>query len=393
MGYDVVIIGGGNAGLSVASRLARKRLRIAVVEPADAHFYQPMWTLVGAGLVSAEATRRRESAVMPAGADWIRASAVQVSPDRSAVVLDDGSEISFETLVLCPGIQLNWDGIPGLAAAVEGPHASSNYRYDLAPKTAEKIRAMRSGDALFSAPPGPVKCGGAPQKIAYLAADHWRRTGVDKDISITMVLPAAAIFSVKPFADTLTQVAARYGIRVLLERELTRIDADARTVTFAHADGEETLAYDFAHFVPPQSAPDWVRESPLAAPGDPRGYVDVDPGTLQHLRFPNVFAIGDVAALPTSKTGAAIRKQAPVLVTNLLAFLGGRPLSASYDGYTCCPLTTARGKVVLAEFTYGDAPAPSFPGIDTTKERLDMWVLKRYLLPFLYWNAILPGRM
>ena len=145
------------------------------------------------------------------------------------------------------------------------------------------------------------------------------------------------------------------------------------------------------HVVPPQSAPDWLKKTPLAVPDSPAGYVDVDKNTMQHVRYPDVFALGDAGSTPNSKTGAAIRKQAPVVAANVKASLSSKPVEASYGGYASCPLTTSRHTMLLAEFDYTMQPAPSFPVIDTTKERRDMWYLKRYGLPAMYWNAMLKG--
>ncbi|GGG50138.1 pyridine nucleotide-disulfide oxidoreductase [Kocuria dechangensis] len=393
--HKILVIGGGNAGLSVAARLRRAgQSDIAVLEPSDKHYYQPLWTLVGGGRAPQEESVRDQSSVMPQGVAWIRDAAAGIDPEANLVTTASGAQIRYDHLVVCPGIQLDWHRIPGMAEAVESPAASSNYRYDLAPKTWDLIRGMRSGTAVFTMPSGPIKCAGAPQKIAYLAADHWREQGVLDDIRVVLVLPTPGMFGVKVFADELERVVAGYGIEVRTNSELTAVDPVAQEVVITDdlAGTHETLHYDMLHTAPPQSAPDWLRATPLADPENPGGYVEVDKHTLQHTRYPNVFALGDAGSTPNSKTGAAIRKQAPVLVENLLAVMDGRPVAARYSGYGSCPLTTARNKMLLAEFDYSMQPAPSIPLIDTTRERRDMWLLKRYGLPFLYWHFILSGR-
>jgi sulfide:quinone oxidoreductase len=243
-------------------------------------------------------------------------------------------------------------------------------------------------------PAGPIKCAGAPQKIAYLAADYWRRQGTLQDTRIVLVLPTPGMFGVKVFADELERVAARYGIEVHKNSELVEIDGPGRTAVIRNNVDQSTtdISFDMAHVVPPQSAPDWIKGGPLADPENPMGYVEVDKHTMQHTRFPNVFALGDAGSTPNSKTGAAIRKQAPVVVENMRAVMSGGAPRASYDGYASCPLTTARDKMLLAEFDYDLEPAPSFRFIDSTRERRDMWHLKRRGLPFMYWNLMLKGR-
>ncbi|MGV0742208.1 FAD-dependent oxidoreductase [Mycolicibacterium sp. XJ870] len=391
--HEIVIVGGGTAGITVASRLRRKGKNVCVIDPAVTHYYQPLWTLVGGGRAGMAESGRPEASVMPKNATWVRRAAESIDPVEKVVTTDDGSLIEYDRLVVCPGLQSDWDAIPGAREAVITPHASTNYDAALAPKTWELIRNMRKGTAVFTMPVGPIKCGGAPQKIAYLACDYWRQQGVLDDIRVVLVLATPAMFSVKVFSDQLERVAAGYGIEVHTNSELTDVDPDGLQATIVHngTGGTETIGYDMMHLVVPQSAPDWIKKSPISDPEMPGGWVDVDQFTLQHKRFDDVFALGDVASLPTSKTGAAVRKQAPVLVDNLLAASAGKPLTGKYDGYTSCPLTTSRNKMLLAEFDYDLTPTPSFPFIDTTKPRRDMWYVKRYGLPFMYWNLMLKG--
>ena len=305
-----------------------------------------------------------------------------------------GALVGYDHLVVSPDIQLDWDIITGMRESMGSPNVSSNYTFEAAPKTWVLIRKLRRGTAVFTMPAGPIKCAGAPQKIAYLAADYWRQQGVLADIRVVLVLPTPAMFGVPVFAEELERVVARYGIEVHKNSEVTEIDPGGQKATITNdADTSSAVhAYDLMHVVPPQSAPDWIKASPLADPDNPGGYVQIDKNTLQHNRFDTVFALGDAGSSPNSKTGAAIGKQAPVVVENLLASMRGAALPASYGGYASCPLTTARNKVLLAEFDYTLKPAPSIPFIDTTHERRDMWLVKRYGLPALCWNAILTGR-
>lgn len=394
--HRVVIIGGGTAGITVAARLRNAGVDdIAIIEPSDTHWYQPLWTLVGGGQAPLSASSRGTATVIPTGARWIPRSARAVDPDAQTVTLSDGAELGYDYLVLATGVQLDWDGVPGLKEAVGHGPVSSNYSHQYAPRTWELIRKMRSGTAVFTHPASPIKCGGAPQKIAYLAADYWRKQGVLDQIRMIFVIPDPTLFKVPVYTAVLEKVADRYGIEVRVRSEVTAIHGDSQKVVITdHANSrEETVGYDFLHAVPPQSAPDWVKASPLADPASPQGFVSADKYTLQHPVHDNVFAIGDVSTLPTSKTGAAVRKQAPVLVANLVDVMNGRTPSERYDGYTSCPLVTARDRMLLAEFDYDLKPTPSFPLIDTLKERRDMWLFKRYGLPQMYWRGMLNGRV
>jgi sulfide:quinone oxidoreductase len=393
--HQIAVVGGGSAGISVAARLRHAGITdIGVIDPAVTHYYQPLWTLVGGGRASVKESARPEASVMPKGVAWIKDRAEHIDPEQRTVSLASGSSVSYNQLIVCPGIQLDWGKIPGMADAITTPTVSSNYTVDLAPKTWEMIRNLRSGTAVFTMPAGPIKCAGAPQKIAYLAADYWREQGVLNDIRVVLVLPTPGMFGVKEFANELELVVARYGIEVHKNSELVEIDPDTRQAVIVDhgTDSKESIAYNLMHVVPPQSAPDWIKQTTLADPANPAGYVEIDKNTMRHTRYDNVFALGDAGSSPNSKTGAAIRKQAPVVARNVLASLKGAAPPASYDGYASCPLTTSLHTVLLAEFDYTMKPHPTFPLIDTTKERRDMWYLKRYGLPYMYWHLMLRGR-
>ena len=393
--HRAVIVGGGSAGISVAARLKRAKVSdVAVIDPSEHHHYQPLWTLVGGGCAEVRPTRRSQSSVMPSGVNWIKDAATGFDPENNLVMTAGGRVVSYDVLVVCPGIQLDWDEIPGVSDTLGHNGVSSNYTYELAPKTWEFIRGTRSGTAVFTMPSGPIKCAGAPQKIAYLAADYWRSEGVLNDIDVHLVLPTPGMFGVKVFSDELEKVAADYGINVHFSSELESVDPDGRKASFKPVgDGGDafTLPYDVMHVTPHQSAPDWVKASPLAN-DTPAGYVDVDKHTHQHVRYANVFSLGDAGSTPNSKTGAAIRKQAPVVAANVVRQLEGKDPTERYEGYASCPLTTSRSSMLLAEFDYSMEPKPSLPVINTLKPRRDMWYLKKYGLPFLYWNLMLKGR-
>lgn len=396
--HEILIIGGGTAGITVAARLLRRGHRdVAIIEPSDTHYYQPLWTLVGGGQARAHQTARPEASAMPTGASWIRTAATAVDPEHNTVTCTDGVSYSYDVLVVCPGIQLDWDRTEGLAETLGKDGVSSNYRFDLAPRTWQFIRDITSGTAVFSMPSGPIKCGGAPQKIAYLAADYWRKTGVLDNIDVHLVVPTPRIFAIGAIADTLDKVVADYGIQLHTGCQVAAIDAAAGklTVTPVGAAGTQTiLPYDMLHAVPHQSAPDWIKNSPLSTAytgGDANGYVDIDKHTLQHVRYPNVFALGDAGSSPNSKTGAAIRKQAPVVVDNIGALLAGRPLPAGYDGYASCPIVTSSRAMLLAEFDYSMQLTPSLPVLDPTTPHRSYWYLKKYGLPTMYWNLMLKG--
>jgi sulfide:quinone oxidoreductase len=396
--HRILILGGGTAGIITASLLRRAGQRdIAIIEPSALHFYQPLWTLVGGGVVRKEATAHSEASTIPRGVRWIQDRAAEVDPERQTIRTQSGATVSYDFLIVATGIQLNWDAIPGMKDAIERGDASSNYQYDLAPKTWNLIKHFRGGTALFHMPGTPIKCPGAPQKIMYLAADYFRRTRIRRKVEVIYGSGTGSIYGAKEYAAVLNRVVDRYGIDARYNHELVEILPQKKEAVFRLTNGAQeqrvTIPYDILHAVPPQSTPDFIRQSALADPAKPQeGWVKVNKHTLQHVNFPNVFALGDVANTPNSKTGAAVAHQAPVAAANLLAVLRGKEPVTQYDGYIACPIVTGYGRMLLCELDYTGKPAPRIPAIDTFKERYDMWLLKRYGLPWLYWNFLLPGR-
>ncbi|MEC1261307.1 FAD/NAD(P)-binding oxidoreductase [Bacillus swezeyi] len=393
--YSVVIVGAGTAGISVAARLVRasKKLKgqIAIIDPQTKHYYQPLWTLVGAGAAKKEESERDLSSLIPAGVDLIGDAVTEFHPKQNALLTKQGTIVSYDYLVVAAGLQINWDGVKGLKDAVGKNGVCSNYSYHTVDSTWENIRNFKGGTAIFTHPDSPVKCGGAPQKIMYLADDYFRKSNVRNQSEIIFASAKTMIFDVAKYANTLNKVVQRKGIHTMYKRNLIEVRADSKEAVFENLETkeQEVLKYDLLHVTPPMKAPELMKESALADEG---GWVDVDPYTLQHKQFANVFGIGDCTNLPTSKTGAAIRKQAPVIVQNLISLMNGSSLDAKYDGYTSCPLVTGYNKVVLAEFDYNKVPQETFP-FDQSKERLSMYMLKRRLLPVIYWNGMLKGRM
>lgn len=320
--HEVVIIGGGAAGIAVASSLKARKpdLDIAIIDPADVHYYQPGWTMVGGGIFKAATTARTMASLIPTGVYWIKAAVAAFEPEKNVVILDGCRVVRYGCLVVAPGLKLNWAGVEGLVDTLGRNGVTSNYRYDLAPYTWQLVQGLRAGRAVFTQPPMPIKCAGAPQKALYLSADHWLHEGVLKDIEIDFFNAAPVLFGVKDYVPALMSYIERYAAKLHFQHVLTRIDGPAKTAWFTRTDPngaktEVVRRFDMIHVVPPQQAPDFVRVSPLA---DAAGWLEVDPGTLRHPRFAGIYGLGDACNAPNAKTAAAARKQAPIVAHNLL---------------------------------------------------------------------------
>ncbi|WP_339528359.1 FAD/NAD(P)-binding oxidoreductase [Pseudomonas mucidolens] len=392
---DIVVIGGGSAGIGLLASLLKRdpHLNITLIEPNDEHYYQPAWTLVGAGAHDLRKTARPMAQVVPDGVTWVQAAVTQLLPDEQTLVLDDGQRVTWNNLIVCPGLRLAWEKVEGLEQTLGQNGVTSNYSYRHAAYTWQLVQQLKAGKAIFTQPGMPIKCAGAPQKAMYLSCDHWRGQGDLKNIDVEFNLAGAALFGVATFVPPLMNYVEKYGARLAFNANLIKVDGPARKAWFEIKDaqgnlGIEEKSFDMLHVVPPQVAPDFIRHSPLA---DSAGWCEVDPHSLQHLRYPQVFGLGDVCSTTNAKTAAAVRKQIVVVAENLLALRRQAPLPLKYDGYGACPLTVEKGKVVLAEFGYGGKLLPTFP-LDPTVARRSAWFLKATLLPWFYWNGMLKGR-
>lgn len=396
--YDVVIVGAGAAGISAASSLHSRMsdLEIAIIDPADIHYYQPGWTMVGGGIFDAPDTAKTMGSLIPRGVHWIKAAVAAFEPEDNAVILDGCRVVKYTRLIVCPGIKLDWHSVEGLVETLGQNGVTSNYRYDLAPYTWELVKDMNEGRAIFTQPAMPIKCAGAPQKAMYLSGDAWSRRGVLKDIDIQFNNAGGVLFGVKDYVPALEKYVEKYDASLNFFHNLVAVDGTAGKAWFDVSKPDTSVErvemnFDMMHVCPPQTAPDFIRVSPLA---DAAGWVDVDQSTLRHKTYDNIWSLGDVMNAPNAKTAAAARIQAPIVAENLLADIEGRAPVAQYNGYGSCPLTVERGKIVLAEFGYGGAMLPSFPKflIDGTKPSRAAWFLKEKMLPPIYWKAMLRGR-
>lgn len=418
--HQIVIIGAGTAGITVAAQLMRKdkKLDVALIDPSEKHYYQPAWTLVGAGTFKFKNTERNMKDYIPKGTTWLQKAVKDIDPEKNTVVTEDGTTITYDYLIACPGIQINLDEVEGLKETINKNDVCSNYTDP--DYTWEVLQKFKGGTALFTQADTIIKCGGAPQKIMYLAEDYFKKTGVKKNTNILFAMPGSTIFGVPEFRKTLMKIIDRKDITLRYFHRLTKIDYKNKKAYYTitkfvgepdkliyndhealHVEEiskeEVVIPYDMLHLAPPQSAPDFIKRSKLAIQDGPnKGWIDVDKYTLLHNKYSNVFALGDSAALPTAKTGAAVRKQAPVVVENLLEVMKHQDaMTGKYEGYSSCPIVTGYGKMLLAEFKY-DNVRDSDPMItrfvDTTKEKWSMWILKKYGLPFMYWHLMLRGK-
>ncbi len=396
--YKILILGAGAGGLSVAAKLKRALGddQIAIIDPSDKHYYQPFWTIAGAGLISKFETEKNQADLIPNGVAWIKEKVVSIDPVAQMVSLSHEISIGYDFLVVATGLKLNWDQVEGLNDNLGKNGICSVYQFDQIDSAAKMIQEFQGGTALFVMPPPPIKCAGAPQKIMYLADNIFRDHGIRHKTKIQFATAGKAMFGIPVFANALDQIVKEKNIEPKFLHKIIGVDAEKKEAVFDVTDSEgrvsrKNLKYDLLHLVPTMSAHSFISETSLAfQEGEQKGWLAVDKFTLQHLTYPNVFGVGDVTGIPNAKTGAAVRKQYPIVVKNLLSVIEGKAPKAKYDGYSSCPLITEIGKVMLAEFGYDGKVMPTFP-LDPAIPRKSYWHLKKDILPKLYWYGMLKG--
>ncbi|XP_007517370.2 sulfide:quinone oxidoreductase, mitochondrial [Erinaceus europaeus] len=390
--YEVLVLGGGTGGVTMAARMKRKvgADNVAIIEPSERHFYQPLWTLVGAGAKQLSGSCCPTTNVIPSGVEWIKAKVVELNPDKNWIRTDNGKEISYKYLIIALGIQLDYEKIKGLPEGFDHPKIGSNYSVRTVEKTWKALQDFKEGNAIFTFPNTPIKCAGAPQKIMYLSEAYFRKTGKRSKANIIFNTSLGTIFAVKKYAAALQEIIQERDLTVNYKQNLIEVRADRQEAVFENLDkpGEtQVISYEMLHVTPPMSPPDVLKTSPVVDAG---GWVDLDKETLQHKQYPNVFGIGDCTNLPTSKTAAAVAAQSGILDRTISLIMKNQTPTKKYDGYTSCPLVTSYNRVILAEFDYNAQPLETFP-FDQSKERLSMYFMKADLMPFLYWNMMLRG--
>lgn len=405
----IVIIGGGAAGISMASRLKHwlNEPDITLIDPSDRQFYQPGFTLIASGVYQPDDVWKKQEDCMPSGIKWVKDSVAAVDPVWNQVTTVNNGKIPYDFLVLTPGLQINWEKVEGITHDTLGEgNAHCIYDFVGAQKTWKALQefSKTGGRGIYTDTYTKHKCGGAPKKICLLTDDYTRKQNTRDKVTLDYYTASKELYDIPFYTPRLLEIYDERNIPIHLFTRVKGVDTSAKRVYFEKVEtrGEEKIVtpftedYDFLHFTPPMSAPDFVREAGL---GWTEGklaadaWVMVDKETLVHKKYPNIVSLGDVAGIPTSKTSAAVRVQVPLAAKNLISLMEGKEPTEKYNGYAACPIVTDYGHVLLCEFNYDKKPETSFPFtmLDTSKEQWMAWLLKVYVLKPMYFNGMLNG--
>lgn len=396
--HDLLIVGGGTAGINIAQQIKQtyesqgsQPPAMSIIDKAELHHYQPGWTLVGAGLKDKSELNTPMAETIPAHAQHIKNFVREINAEENSLITDDGVVHSYKSLILCPGIKLNYGAVEGLREAMGKNGVSSIYDYDYCDNVWSNIKDLESGTALFTQPKGDIKCAGAPQKIMWMAEDYWRKVGRRGAINVEFTTALPKMFGVQKYSDILRGLTQSRNVTPNFETVLTKVDGKQKIAEFTTASGEKIQKkYDFLHATIPMAPHDFIKNSSVA---NAAGHVEVSEKTLQSTKFPNVWSLGDASSLPTSKTAAAVMSQTPILAHNFYNANHGKALTAEYDGYTSCPLLVGYGKLILAEFGYGGQIKETFANYGLDQGTPSRWAyhLKKDLFPAVYFSLFTKG--
>jgi len=427
----IVIVGGGLAGISTAARLTLNLSDpdITIIEPEKTSAsYQPGQTLVAAGIWDKDDILYDRDDFVPDGVKVIEDRAIFFNPQENKLTTEKGQVVTYDYLILAMGVQLDFERIKGLEEAGRALSSGNNDKlldalgdsicsiytgqgsvktWEIMQKYIAQAKSGKKTKFIYTHPNTPIKCGGAPKKIIYLTNARLKEAGARENAELIFYPNGGAMFGVPEYHDAIVGQFKREGIKHHYRHNLIEVDKENKIAVFDSKWQEKgpwdpvmkdfeviskheklKVSYDFLHISPAQIAPREIAESDL---GSAKGWVPVNKETLQHIRYENVFSIGDVAQLPMAKTGGSVRKQYKVLVDNLIAHMNSKKLNAKYAGYTVCPLITDIGTVMLAEFDWTVKPTPSFP-LDPTVERWVFWLMKVYALKPMTMYGMMSGR-
>lgn len=388
--HDVLVVGGGNGGLSAAAHLLRRGCRdVGLIEPAERHVYKPLQHYVGSGVADPDELARPQASLIPEGVEWHRTAAVSIDPVRRAVRCADGSEVRGRDILLAPGARIDWDLLPGAERALREGTAITTWVDSELDRARSRLAAMTSGRAIFHVHGQPASGQETAFKTLLIACDTWRAAGVLDRIEVVLVHEGPQLHAVEAIEREIRRHLDAYGVDVRMSTHIQSIEGDAVALVGPYGSAAEQADLIVLHA--PYAAHAFIADSGLDAEGT-GGFIAVDPETLRHPEHPRIWAVGDGADLGDARTGGALRSQVKIAVENIRRARGGQELQR-YDGYTVAPIATARRSLSFGEYDRELRVRRSLPVPDQIRSSPVWHVLDRYALPQVYWHRILKGRL
>jgi sulfide:quinone oxidoreductase len=400
---NILIVGGGTGGITVANQLVNNRTvsnkDITIFDPSNIHYYRPGFTKLAGGVIENEAFFdkfiRYDMNKLTRNFNFENHAVAGFNPEQNQITLQNGDVWTYDHLIVSAGLQINPDSIPGLKPLLddESKSVGTIYLHNYAQKTSRIRKNFNGKRAVFTQPPPPITCAGAPQKIMYLSDSYWKSKGIQADIHFVTPLPK--MFGIQYYSEKLNQIVKDRNYNTHYSSVVLSVDENRVYCQNTATKDKYEIEYDFLHVTPNMSAPSFLKGQPIC---DSAGFVQVG-ADLRHIKYNNVWALGDCVTLPNAKTAAAVFSQAPTLVFNLnnqIKNLGNS--TVTYDGYSACPIFLGNRKLMLAEFRVFNDPVKNeavteidesfHPGNQTIPSTLYYYVTKSF---FFCYNCALRG--
>jgi sulfide:quinone oxidoreductase len=394
MTRQVLILGGGTAGTIAANRLRRALTddwSITVVDQSALHHYQPGYLFVPFGTYAPDDVVRPRRRYLADGVHLVLEEVDTIDAAAAAVALRDGRVLPYDYLVIATGTTPRPDQTPGMDGPGWRDTVHDFYTLEGAEALAGALRSFRGGRVVVHVTEMPIKCPVAPLELTFLLDAWLTDRGLRDRVELVYATPLEGAFT-KPIASQhLGGMLADRGIALEPDFVVEHVDGAAGHLVSMD---EREIPFDLLVTVPLNMGSEAVLRSGL---GDELGFAPVDRHTLLSTEYDNVFAVGDAAALPTSKAGSVAHFQMEHFAQNFVDHVHGREMTSSFDGHASCFIESGHGKALLVDFGYDTEPLPGrypLPGVGPftllAESEFNHW--GKLMFRWAYWNVLLPGR-
>jgi len=391
----IVILGAGTGGTMMANKLARALpedgWRVTVVDRDDIHIYQPGLLFLPFGQYREEDIVKRRKNLLDPRVELRLGEIDRIAPDENRVVMQGGVALPYDVLIVATGSRILPEQTQGLTGVGWKETAFDFYTLEGALALRNALEDFKGGRVVLNVAEMPIKCPVAPLEFLFMAEAYFTQRGIRDKVEIAYATPLEGAFTKPRASAALGDMLTRRGIDVLGDFAVSEVDGEKRVLR--SYDGRETN-YDLLVSIPVHGGAEAITRSGM---GDAGGWLPVGKHTLQSPTFANVFALGDATSLPSSKAGAVAHFQSEVLFENVLRFIGGRELAATFDGHANCFIETGYGKAMLIDFNYETEPLPGrfpLPGVGpfTLLEESATNHWGKLAFKWVYWNVLLEGK-
>ena len=392
----LLILGAGTAGTMVANKLShvlsREEWQITIVDQNEIHYYQPGFLFMPFGIYGENDVIKPKRDFIPPGVEMIMSEIELIEPEENRVrIAKDNRFLYYDFLVIATGTHPRPEETPGLTDGEWRKSIHDFYTYEGAVALTKHIRTWQGGKLVVNIMELPYKCPVAPLEFIFLADWYFHERNMRDKVELTLVTPLPGAFTKPRAAGLLGDTLENKNINLVPEFYTERVDPEAKVLVSYE---EEEVPYDLLVTVPVNMGAEVIGRSGL---GDELNHVPVDKHTFLSTKYDNIFALGDAAALPTSKAGSVAHFAAEVFIENFLRYIDGQEMTSLFDGHANCFIESGFGKGILIDFNYDVEPLPGkypLPGIGPfsllQESEMNHW--GKMMFRWMYWNILLKGK-